>query len=158
MARDHFISPQAPEGSYTTVRLGTGSGAANNVTTAEVGKFARLVGESRYAPVVIGSDLEAVITAVEIAPQNGFSIGSISESGKLAVTFDGAEVAGTGAIPIGAIVNAGAPVAKDTALTVPPAVRQAATPANVVFKWRVVSLGAAGTGAVGTQGVIARIA
>jgi hypothetical protein len=157
MARDHFISPQAPEAAYTTVRLGAGSGAGNNVTTAEVGKFAKLVGESRYGVVVVGNDIEAVVTAVELAPQNGFSIGSVSQEGRLAVTFDGTEAAGTGAIAIGAIVNCGTPIAKDTALTVPPTVRSATTPANVVFKWRVVSLGTAGTGAVGTQGVIERI-
>jgi hypothetical protein len=157
MARDHFITPQAPEAAYTTVRLGAGSGAGNNVTTAEVGKFAKLVGESRYGAVIVGDDIQAVVTAVELAPQNGFSIGSICSEGRLAVTFDGNQAAGTGVIAIGDIVNVGTPVAKDTALTVPPTVRLATTAANVVFKWRVVSLGTAGTGAVGTQGVIERI-
>ena len=157
MPRDLFITPQAPEAAYTTVRLGAGAGAVNNVTTAEVGKFAKLVGESRYGAVALIDDIQAVVTAVELAPQNGFSVGSISQEGRLAVTFDGSELNGTGAIAIGAIVNCGTPVAKDTPLTVPPAVRSATTPANVVFKWRVVSLGTAGTGAVGTQGVIERI-
>ena len=47
-----------------------------------------------------------------------------------------------------------AAAAKGTALATFPKVCVATTPANVVHKWRVVSLGSAGTGAVGTTVVI----
>jgi hypothetical protein len=158
MPRDHFIAPQAPESAATVVRLGAGSGTVNQVTVAEVGKIAKLVAESRYNLAAAGDEVEAVITAVELAPQNGFTIGSVLKDGKLAVTFDGLQATpGTGVIAIGDIVVAGTQVAKDTALTVAPRVCKATTPANVVHKWRVVSLGTVGTGAVSTTGVIERI-
>lgn len=89
MARDHFIAPTAPSDDAVAVRLGAGSGAANNLTTAEVGKFVKLAGESRYNLCAVGNEIEAVIFAVELAPQNGFTIGSVLEEGILNVTFDG---------------------------------------------------------------------
>jgi len=74
------------------------------------------------------------------------------------VTFDGLQgTPGTGVAAIGNVVVVGTVVAKDTALTANPKVCVATTPANVVHKYRVVSLGSAGTGAVGTEGVIQRI-
>lgn len=162
MARDHFISPTVPDGASQTVRLGAGNSEAQRHDYREVGKFAKLVGESRYDLCAVGNDIEAVITAVELAPQNGFSIGSILKAPetRLRVTFDGLQgTPGTGVAAIGNIVVAGTPVAKGTALTAASAVKVcvATTPANVVHKWRVVSLGDAGTGAVGTVGVIERI-
>lgn len=158
MALDLYIRPTVQDSVVTAVRLGAGSGASNNLTTKEVGKFAKLAGESRYNLAAAGDDIEAVISAVELATQNGFTVGGVIENGKLNVTFDGLQATpGTGTIAIGDIVNVGTPVAKDTALTTYPKVCKATTAANVVFKWRVVSLGTAGTGAVGTTGVISRI-
>lgn len=158
MARDHFIAPQAPEAAYTTVRLGAGSGSSNNLTVAELGKLVKLVAESRYNLAAAGDEIEGVITAVQLAPQNGFTIGSVSDNGKMSVTFDGLQgTPGTGTLAVGDIVVAGTAVAKDTALTAYPRVCKATTASGVVYKWRVVSLGTIGTGAVGTVGVIARI-
>ena len=156
MARDHFIAPTAPVEDALAVRLGAGSGAANNYTTAEVGKFAKLVGESRFALCAVGNEIEAVIGAVELAPQNGFTIGAVLEEAVLNVTFDGLQATpGTGVVAIGDYVVTGTPVAKDTALTAYPRVCKATAAATgIIFKWRVVSLGTAGTGAVGTSGVI----
>jgi len=158
MALDHFIRPTVNDATPVAVRLGAGSGAANNLTTKETGKFAKLAAESRYALAAVGDDIEGVISSVELATQNGFSYGGVVQDGRLYVTFDGLQATpGTGTIAVGDIVNVGTPVAKDTALSGPPRVCKATTPANVVFKWRVESLGSAGTGAVGTTGVIARI-
>lgn len=158
MALDLYIRPNVTDSIPTAVRLGAGSGAANNLTTKEVGKFVKLASESRYNLAAVGDDIEGVISAVELATQNGFTVGAVHEHGKLNVTFDGLQATpGTGTIAIGDIVNVGTPVAKDTALTTYPKVCKATTAANVVFKWRVVSLGTAGTGAVGTTGVISRI-
>ena len=65
--------------------------------------------------------------------------------------------AGTGTIAIGTYVVAGTPVAKGTALSAAVKVRSATDQAAAKaapFKARVVSLGSAGTGAVGTTGIV----
>ena len=159
MARDHFIAPTAPTETAIAVRLGAGSGSSNNLTTAEVGKFAKLVAESRYNLCAVGNEIEGVIFAVELAPQNQFTVGSIVEEGVVNVVFDGLQATpGTGVVAIGDYVVTGTPVAKDTALTTFPAVCKATAAGNTLnFKWRVVSLGTAGTGAVGTTGAIAKV-
>ncbi len=162
MAQDHFIRPTVPDAPTQAVRLGAGNSEGDRYDYREVGKFVKLVGESRYSAVAVGNDIEAAVYAVELAPQNGYSIGSILKAPetKLYVTFDGAQADGSGVLAIGDIVVAGTPVAKGTALSGAdqyPKVRKATTPANVVHKWRVVSLGAAGTGAAGTVGVIEKL-
>jgi hypothetical protein len=158
MAKQHFISPTIPEKAPVAVRLGAGNAEANRMDYREVGKTVKLAGESRYDLTAAGNDIEGVIFAVELAPQAGFTIGSVQDEGRLNVTFDGLQATpGTGTVAVGDIVVAGTQAAKGTALTGYPKVCKATTPANVVFKWRVVSLGAAGSGAAGTEGVIARI-
>jgi hypothetical protein len=156
MAQAHFIKPTAPTNSIFTARLGAGSGSANQWTTAEAGKFAKLAGESRYDLCAVGDQIEGNVFAVELAPQNDYTIGSIAEGGTLNVTFDGLQATpGVGVIALGDYVVCGTPVAKGTALTVNPKVCKATAAANtLLFKYRVVSLGTAGTGAVGTTGVI----
>jgi hypothetical protein len=146
--------------SSDTVRLGAGSGAANNVTSAEKGKIVKLVGESRYNLAAIGDGIEGFIEAVEEATQDGFTIGSVAVGRFREVTFEGTEAAGTGAITVGQYVVTGTPVAKGTALTGPANVRSATAqtdPKVLLNPWRVVSLGTAGTGAVGTKGIIQRV-
>lgn len=158
MARDHFIVPTVPEKAFETVRLGAGNAENQRFDYREVGKFVKLAGESRYDLAAVGNNIEAEIKAVELAPQNGFSIGSVSKSEKIYVTFDGLQATpGTGVLAVGDVVVVGTPVAKGTALTGYPKVCKATTAADVVFKYRVVSLGSAGSGAVGTVGVIERI-
>lgn len=158
MARDHFIKPTVPEVAGTTVRFGAGNTANDNWTTLDEGKIVKLVAESRFDLSVAGNEIEAVAFAVQLATQNGFSIGTKYRPDYLDVTFDGLQATpGTGVVAIGAIVVAGTVTAKGTKLAAGPKVCTATTPANVVHKWRVVSLGSAGTGAVGTQGVIERI-
>lgn len=159
--------------SAKTVRLGAGTGAANNVTSKEVGKPVKFVGESRFDLCAAGDPIEAVVVAVENATQDGYSIGSIVGEGYKAVTFDGLQATpGTGTVAVGDYVVTGTVVAKDTALSGPMKVCKAtqqpgAVPAdltaaglqarNAVYAWRVVSLGTAGTGAVGTTGLIERV-
>ncbi len=141
-----------------TARLGAGTGAANNLTTAELGKPVNLVGESRYNLAAVTTAIEGFITAVESATLDGYTIGSIQEDGYKAVTFDGLQgTPGTGTVAIGDYVVAGTAVAKDTALSAPAKVCKATTQTGHYFAWRVVSLGSAGTGAVGTTGVIKRV-
>lgn len=157
-----------------TVRLGAGSGSANYLTDKETGKLVKLVAESRYNLCAAGDLIEGQIMAVEGATADDFTIGSVREAGLMEVTFDGLQATpGTGTIALGDYVVTGTVVAKDTALsgvpkvckgTIQPFTTAPAALANVpahlqaaAFAWRVVSLGSAGTGAVGTTGVIERV-
>lgn len=156
-----------------TVRLGAGTGSGNWVTSAEEGKIVKLVAESRYGLAAAGDPIEGVVVAVESFVQDNYSIGSIVRKGRMEVTFDGLQATpGTGLIAVGDYVVTGTVVAKGTKLGAPVRVTKAtAQPgaaladlaaATAAIKaglhaWRVVSLGNAGTGAVGTTGVIERV-
>lgn len=160
--------------SAKTVRLGAGTGTSNNWTSAEAGKIVKLGADNRYVAAVAGDAIEGFVAAVENATQDGYTIGSIIDEGYKEVTFDGLQATpGTGTIAAGDYVVAGTVVAKGTALTGPVKVTKAtvqigAVPADLtaagaqikasMFAWRVVSLGTAGTGAVGTTGTIERVA
>lgn len=157
-----------------TVRLGTDTIAnAGGYSDKEVGKAVKFVGESRYALCAAGDAIEGFVSSVNGGSYDGFSIGGIVSSGYKEVTFDGSQAAGTGAIAVGDFVVAAPPVAAGTALTGPVKVRKATLQPGVTeaaaagdvndhinaakFMWRVVSLGSAGTGAVGTVGIIERV-
>lgn len=139
-----------------TARLGAGTGAANNLTDKEVGKFVKLTAESRYDLCAVGNEIEGRVAAVETATLDAYTIGSVQTEGRFEVTFDGLQATpGTGVVAIGDYVVCGTPVAKDTALSAAPKVCKATAAGNTLnFKRRVVSLGSAGTGAVGTTGLI----
>lgn len=141
-----------------SARLGAGSGTANRVDDKEIGKIVKLAGESRYNLAAVGDQIEGFVTAVETYTLDDFSMGSVQTKGLKTVTFDGLQgTPGTGTVAIGDYVVTGTPVAKGTALTGPVKVCKATTPTGMYFGWRVVSLGAVGTGAVGTVGVIERV-
>lgn len=157
-----------------TVRLGAGTGAANNVDQKEVGKPVKLAGESRYDLCAAGDPIEAIVTSVEVGTADGYSLAGVACEGYKEVTFDGLQATpGTGTVAVGDYVVAGTAVAKGTALsaamkvckaTMQPGVTEASAVGDVndmfkvaAFAWRVVSLGSAGTGAVGTTGIIERV-
>ena len=161
-------------GDPITARLGAGTGSANWIDDKEVGKPVKYVGESRYDLCAAGDPIEGRINAVESATLDNYSVGSVQQKGRLEVTFDGLQATpGTGTVVAGDFVVTGTVVAKATALTVPMKVTKATqqpgvTEAGVIgdvndqlkvamYAWRVVSLGSAGTGAVGTVGVIERV-
>ena len=150
-----LMTELVPSRAPLTARLGAGTGAANQITDKEVGKAVKLVGDSRYDLCAAGDNIEGFINSLEPATLDDYSLGSVQVGDRKEVTADGLEVsAGTGTIAVGDYVNMGTAVAKDTALTVPNKVTKATTQANVSgspFAWRVVSLGSAGTGAVGTD-------
>lgn len=144
---------------FITARLGAGTGAANNLDDImERGKFVKLIAESRYGFAAAGDEIEGVIDSVNTATADAYSIGSVRIGGNMSVTFDGLQATpGTGAVAVGDYVLVGTVVAKGTALTGPAKVTKATTQATAKsspFAARVVSLGSAGTGAVGTTGVI----
>lgn len=159
MAKAHFIRPTSPGQPAQTVRLGATADAAGNLSSLDEGKFTKLAGESRHVLAAVGDDIDGQISSVDPAPSQGWTVGGIQRyriGECLYVTFDGLQSSpGTGVLAIGDIVVVGTPVAKGTSLAgTYPKVCKATTPANVVQKYRVVSLGTAGSGAVGTVGVI----
>ena len=147
-----------------TVRLGAGTGAANNLSDAtERGKFVKLVAGSRYDLATVGSDLESWIESINPATADGYTLGAIADDDAtfIRVTFDGLQgTPGTGTLAIGDYVVVGTPVAKGTVLTAPARVCKATDQAlakSSPFAWRVADLGSVGTGAVGTTGIIQRV-
>jgi hypothetical protein len=161
MAAKFLIKETILSSKVKTVRLGAGTGAGNNVDDKERGKAVKLVGESRYDLCAAGDDIEAFITSVEVATADAYTIGGVADEGYKEVTFDGLQATpGTGAVAVGDYVVAGTAVAKGTALTTAQKVCKATDQAAAKgspFAWRVVSLGNAGTGAVGTVGIIERV-
>lgn len=161
MAGKHFLQPTVPEKAVLAVRLGANTDEAARYKDSEVGKIVKLIGDSNYGLAAAGDPIEGFIRSVEVAPADGYSIGGVQEDGRERVELAGSQAAGTGAIAVGDYVVTGAVTAKNTALPsgfakVAKATDQAAA-AAAPFKWRVVSLGPVGTGAVGTFGVIARV-
>ena len=140
-----------------TVRLGT-TGAGNQYGYEEIGKAVKLSGESAYVLCAAGDPIEGIVSSSNLAEQgtvDGFSIGGIISTGYKEVTFDGLQATpGTGAVAIGDYVLTGTVVAKGTALTAALKVTKATSQTPGAYKARVVSLGQAGTGAVGTVGTV----
>ena len=143
-----------------TVRLGN-VGAGNQYGYEENGKAVKLVGESRYALAALGDTIEGIQSSSnwpEQGTQDGYAIGGIYKTGYKEVTFDGLQAtAGTGVIAVGDYVLVGTVVAKGTNLPGPLKVVKATNQAAAMTghrKARVESLGQAGTGAVGTVGVV----
>ena len=140
-----------------TARLGT-TGAGNQFADADVGKAVKLSGDSAYVLCAAGDPIEGVVSSVNLGLYDGFSIGGVVSTGYKAVTFDGLQATpGTGTVAVGDYVVTGTVVARGTALSTPLKVTKATDQAAAKaapFKARVVSLGAAGTGAVGTVGIV----
>ena len=141
-----------------TVRGGTTS-AKHGYT--ENGKAVKLAGLDNYVLCAAGDAIEAVQVTSNFETQgtvDGYAIVGVSDKGYKAVTFDGLQATpGTGVVAAGDYVVTGTVVAAGTALTgslkVTKATDQAAAKA-APYKARVVSLGVAGTGAVGTTGIV----
>ena len=140
-----------------TVRLGT-TGAGNQYGYEEIGKAVKLSGESAYVLCAAGDPIEGIVSSSNLAEQgtvDGFAIGGIISTGYKEVTFDGLQATpGTGVVAIGDYVVTGTVVAKGTALTAALKVTKATSQTPGAYKARVVSLGQAGTGAVGTVGTV----
>lgn len=141
-----------------TVRLGQTSAT---YSSKEIGKAVKLTAESRYELCAAGDAIEGIVSSSNLDSQgtlDGYSVGGIGYGGYKAVTFDGLQATpGTGVVAVGDYVVVGTVVARGTALGGPLKVTKATTQTDAKaapFKARVVSLGNAGTGAVGTTGYI----
>lgn len=133
-----------------TVRLGTAAGDIHK--DVDVGRFKKLVGESRYGDVAAGNDIEGLLISVESATQDGYSLGTIQQEGRIEVVLNGLQATeGTGTIAIGDYVLAGTPVARGVAqVKGAPFVVKATTQATAMsspFPWRVISIDNASGGA-----------
>ncbi len=151
MAANHFIKPSLPIRKVIPARLGQGS--SDKYSDLESGKIVKLTAESRYELAVAGDSIEGFIDQVEAATSGGYSIGGVALTPyHVYATADGLQATpGTGVIAIGDYVVAGSITAKGTALAAFPKVCKATSQTWGKFTYRVVSLGTAGTGAVGTQ-------
>jgi len=150
-----FKMQESMKDEVDTARLGSASGIANYLTDVEIGKAVKLVGDSQYNLCAAGDQIEAFIVAVENAPLDDFSIGSIFSEGRKRVMLDGLQATpGTGVIAVGDYVVCGTAVAKGTAVGVQK-VCKATTQTGMYFAWRVVSL--EGTTAVGQYATIERV-
>jgi hypothetical protein len=161
MSKLHFFMPTGETPIVVPVRLGAGAGAGNNLTPKDEGKLIKLAGESRYDLCAVGDTIEGWIYGVEPATSGGYTIGGRVQDRALYVTADGLQgTPGVGAIAVGDYVVAGSITAKGTQMSayakVCKATDQAAAKA-APFRWRVMSLGVVGTGAVGTSLVIERV-
>lgn len=157
MAKFKF-GPLADSTTVVTARTADGTGVSNQLTDADTGKFLKLAGDSQYGLCAVGNEIEGVLVAANYPAQaDGFYLGSVAVNGRVRVTLDGLQATpGTGVIALGDYVVAGTPVARGTALSGAPKVCKAtAAPADLVHKWRVVSLD--GTTAVGQTALIERV-
>lgn len=171
MSRSFFRGEALPSTPSITVRLGLVSAPYGDT---ELWKFVKPSGESGHVLCAVGDNIDGYITAVEAATSGGFGIGSINRVDPKFCTAEGSQDAGTGALAIGDFVVAGTPVAKGTdGKAAHPKVRKATIQVGTTavaavgdvapqlqaaqYMWKVVSLGTAGTGAVGTTVLIERI-
>lgn len=151
------ITPTIHSEKIRTVRVG-GNASGTRANDNDIGKPVKLVGESNYGLCSTADAIEGVITSVETGVYDGFHLGGIVCQGYVNAVANGAQASpGTGALTIGQYVLATAPdaiqVASTTPLKVVSATDQAAAK-TAPFRARIVSLGDAGSGAVGTTVVI----
>lgn len=158
MAKQHYFLPTGATPKIVPVRLGAGTGSANQLSTKDEGKLIKLAGESRYDLCVAGDAIEGVIYAVEPSPSQGFSVGGRFNEGAIFAIADGLQATpGTGVLAVGDYVVAGSITAKGTPLASYPKVCKATSQTPGAHSWRVMSLTQVGTGAVGTAVVIERV-
>lgn len=155
MSRTFKRQEVLPSTAAVTSRLGA---VSVNYSDLDIGKFVKVIAESAHGLCAAGDRIEGYITSVEAATSAGFSVGGVQQWDSKFVTCDGLQATpGTGVIAVGEYVVCGTVVARGTALTEPARVCKATSQALALFMWRVVSLGTAGTGAVGTAALIERV-
>lgn len=159
MAKFQFNETLDQLAQIVTARVADGTGSNNQLADADVGKFVKLAGDSRYGLCAVGDEIEGVLDSINGGPtQDGYTLGGVRKNGRVKVTLDGLQAtAGTGTIAIGDYVVAGTPVARGTALSgaYPKVCKATAAAAGLVQLWRVVAL--YGTGAVGQLALIERV-
>lgn len=139
---------------------GAAGNASTQLTKLDAGKFVKLIGDSQYGLCAVGDQIEALATSVDdVAPADGFNLGSLQIENRFRVTLDGLQATpGTGTIAIGDYVVCGTVVARGTNLSgSAPKVCKATAAANtLLFRWRLVSI-LSGAGGVGSIGVVEQV-
>lgn len=152
-----LMTPTIYSEKVITARIG-GNAAGTRGNDYDVGKFVKLGGDSNYVLVSAADAIEGVVTSVETGVYDGYSLGGVVAKGFVEATANGLQATpGVGVLAVGDYVLATAPAAIQVADTAPRKVVSATTQATAKtapHKARVVSLGSAGTGAVGTTVVI----
>ena len=154
-----LITPTTQSERIITARVGANA-ANTRFTDVDVGKGVKLTGDSQYNLLSAADAIEGVANSVETGVYDGYVLGGVQTKGYVDATAYGLQATpGVGVIAIGEYVYAAAPAAVQVAETLSTTIRvvsatNQATAAAAVFKARVVSLGSAGTGAVGTAIVI----
>lgn len=144
-----------------TARVADGAGQANQLTTADDGKFVKLAGDSQYGLAAVTNEIEGILdVGDDIALQDGYNLGSVRDAigTRKKVTFDGLQgTPGTGTVALGDYVVCGTIVPRGTSLSGanPKVCKATAAGTGLVYKWRIVSMD--GTGAVGQTGLIERV-
>jgi hypothetical protein len=172
MSKAHYIQPAGPSTDSQVVRLGASADLAGRFTLNDKWKLVKFAGTDRYVLCAAGDAIEAAVTSVEPASSTGWSIGGINKKDMMYVLADGLQATpGTGVIAAGDYVVCGSVTALGTALPsrakvckatiqpgdVPGSLTAAAAQVVAALNaWKVVSLGPAASGAVGTEIVIER--
>lgn len=174
MARKFYYGDTVPASPALTSRFGAQSAG---YTDKELFKLVKGTTESGHLLCAAGDQISGQVVAIENATSDGFTIAAIQRHDRLRVTADGLQATpGTGAIALGDQVVCGTVVAAGTALgannpkvckatvqvgtTVPADLAAVAAHMALIASgniWKVVSLGSAGTGAIGTEIVIERV-
>lgn len=143
------FQPRVGDSDKISAALGVSNAA--KFKDADINKCVKLAANHNYVPVAAGDDIEGVVIA--IAPNtvnDGFSFGTVQTGGRLIATVNTAT-----AVVVGDLVNATAQAALGTAQEYP--LIQKSADGLETFKWRVIDLLSAGTGAQNTQVCIERI-
>ena len=154
-----LITPTTQSERIITARVGANA-ANTRFTDVDVGKGVKLTGDSQYNLLSAADPIEGICTSVETGVYDGYVLGGVQTKGYVDATAYGLQATpGVGVIAIGEYDYAAAPAAVQVSETLSTTIRvvsatNQATAAAAVFKARVVSLGSAGTGAVGTAIVI----
>ena len=142
-----------------TVRLGD---KTTPIGDADQSKLVKLADDSRYVLTEVGDPIEGIVSSVNGATVDGYTIGGIVQTGTKEVILDGLQATpGTGNIAVGDLVVTGRVTARGTALTqgtfgLSPKVCKATDASAHAFKWRVESL-LDGAGTPGLRALIVRI-
>jgi len=130
-----------------------GANTTDFSSATDVGKGVKL-GAAAYVPLTVGDEIEGIVTSVENGTRNGgYSWGGIQTKGRAEAVVDAAQ---TPAMAVGDYVCSGTPTALGTAGAIKVLSSGTGYVAPTKFLWRVISLGSAGTGAVGTTVIIER--
>ena len=107
-----LMTPLLDDTARYTARFGNANGSANYFKDAEVGKFVKLAGDSRYTLCAQGDTIEGYVSSIESASSDDFSIGAYADEGRVEVMFDGLQAtAGVGVLAVGDWVVCGTVVA-----------------------------------------------